>query len=331
MRYGSIQEIFTSFERLRVLIIGDVMVDSYIHGTVTRISPEAPVPVLNVKSREKRLGGAANVALNIQALGAVPILCSVIGDDGEGDDFRALLERKGMSSEGILRSSKRRTTVKNRVISGGHHLIRIDEEEDSPLHETDRSALSSHILRLLEGCDVVIFEDYDKGCLDPEIIQFTIRKAKEKGIPTTVDPKKRNFLAYHHATLFKPNLKELREGMKLEVDLSEKAIETAVTELAELLHVDNTLITLSENGVFYKNKNEMGQHPAHVRSISDVSGAGDTVISIISLAIALDLPLSFSAELANLGGGIVCEYPGVVPIQRDRLLHEAKNNTILLT
>lgn len=330
MKFKSVADILSSFRGQKVLIIGDVMVDMYIYGAVQRISPEAPVPILNVKNRDMRLGGAANVALNVQALGAEPILCSIIGDDIGAQDFKALLKKRGMSDEGIIQSPSRMTTVKNRVISNGHHLIRIDEEVDQPLSKLDRKSLIGHIDKLISSCDVVIFEDYDKGCLDEEVISHVIGRANELGVVSAVDPKKRNFLYYKDATLFKPNLKELGEGLNMDFDPSStESLKRGVEKLQQKIRFQNALITLSEHGVYFQNSQHSHQFPAHLRSISDVSGAGDTVISIAGLCLSLGLPLPFTAELANLGGGIVCEYPGVVPVDIERLLLEAKKNPIL--
>jgi rfaE bifunctional protein kinase chain/domain len=221
MKFNSIDKIFEAFRNVKVLIIGDVMVDTYIYGSVTRISPEAPVPIMNVKRRENRLGGAANVALNIQALGGEPLLCSIIGDDLQADEFIRLLKDRKMQSSGIIRSQRRMTTVKNRLISGSHHLLRIDEEMDSNLESLDIKALKSHIDKLLDQCDVVVFEDYDKGCLNESVITYVIEQSRQRGIPTAVDPKRRNFSSYKQATLFKPNLKELKDGLNQDIDPSD--------------------------------------------------------------------------------------------------------------
>ena len=335
----SVEEIFKAFGQLKVLIVGDVMLDAYIWGKVERISPEAPVPVVHVKKREKRLGGAANVALNIQALGATPVLCSLVGDDPEGEAFVRLLEERQISADFIVRSSERPTTVKERVIAGSQQMLRIDSEDSDLLSEAEGEALMQRIQAALPQVDVIIFQDYDKGVLNQDRIAQIIRWAEERQIPTAVDPKKRNFLHYRGATLFKPNLKELKEGLqsedlalhkeKHETSLSvEKAVAQASTRLKQRLQVNITFITLSEQGVFidaaYLEQAEQHLVPAHLRQISDVSGAGDTVISIAALALALKLPPRLLAELANLGGGIVCEYTGVVPIERQRLLQEAQ-------
>jgi rfaE bifunctional protein kinase chain/domain len=337
--YRSLEEMFEAFAQLKVLIVGDVMLDAYIWGKVERISPEAPVPIVHVKNREKRLGGAANVALNIQAMGATPILCAVVGSDYEGEEFVRLLQEQQIASDFIVKSAQRPTTVKERVIAGSQQMLRIDSEDNDLLSEAEGEALMQRIKKALPQADVVIFQDYDKGVLNQERIQQVIQWAEEQQIPTAVDPKKRNFMHYRRATLFKPNLKELKEGLqaqnlalhkeKHETSLSiEEAVAEASGRLKQMLEVNSTFITLSEKGVFidaaYRGKAERHLIPAHIRQISDVSGAGDTVISIAALALALKLPPRLLAELANLGGGIVCEYTGVVPVVRERLLKEAQ-------
>lgn len=327
---GDIRKLFDSFREKKVLVIGDVMIDSYVYGKVNRISPEAPVPVINVTRREKRLGGAANVARNIMALGATPILCSVVGDDLDGETFIDLLNQAGMPRNGIIKSQNRVTTIKHRILSSSQHLLRVDEEDTHPLNNIDQKTLRHHIENLVEVCDLIIFEDYDKGTISKDLIEHVIEKAMDKGIPTAVDPKKINFLNYKNATLFKPNLKELREGLGVEVDpKSLESIQQGVSKLNEEIHAQNYLITLSEHGIYFQSATEMGKLPAHLRSIADVSGAGDTVISIAGLSYTLGLPLPLIAELSNLGGGIVCESPGVVPIDRDRFIKEIESNQLL--
>ncbi|MEM9856416.1 MAG: bifunctional ADP-heptose synthase [Bacteroidota bacterium] len=321
----TIEEIFKGFKRLRVLVIGDVMVDAYIWGGVERVSPEAPVPVVRVTKRDYRLGGAANVALNVQALGATPILCSVVGKDEAGDRFKERLAQRNLSSEGLLESEDRPTTIKTRVISGHQHVVRVDEETDKLLNDNEEKQLIKKITDLISDADVVIFEDYDKGVITEKVIQQTISKANERGIPTVVVPKKRNFLNYKEATLFKPNLKELREGLKIEINPSVKLeVEEAVIKLKETLGLGSALITLSEHGVYIDHKNSKNHIAAHLREVSDVSGAGDTVISIAGLCLALGLSAEQIARLSNLGGGLVCEHVGVVPIDLETLKREAQ-------
>ncbi|MBX9850362.1 MAG: D-glycero-beta-D-manno-heptose-7-phosphate kinase [Cytophagaceae bacterium] len=323
--HSSLKEIFGAFSNLKVLIIGDVMIDSYLWGKVERISPEAPVPIVSVEKRDKRLGGAANVALNIQAMGATPILCSVIGTDLDGDNFITLLKQNKLSADGIIRSKSRITTIKHRVISGSHHMLRVDSEEDSNITRQEEDNIIKTAKKLIAGCDVVVFEDYDKGVLTKEVIEQIIDYCNDKDIPTVVDPKKRNFLHYKNASLFKPNRKEMKEGLKLDGDLKEqKEIQDAVAQLKKKLNNKAVLITLSERGIYIDNEKEKHFIPAHVREISDVSGAGDTVVSVAALCYALNLPSKFLAALSNLAGGIVCEHVGVVPINKDDLYKEAE-------
>lgn len=329
MNFKSIEEVFESFNHLKVLIIGDVMIDSYLWGKVERISPEAPVPVVQVKNREKRLGGAANVAMNIRAMGAEAILCAVIGEDDDAQTFFKLLEENNLSKEGILQSPERITTIKHRILSGHQHLLRVDSEMTTVIKENERTLLLDKIEALLPKIDVIIFQDYDKGTISPELIEVVVTKATEKNIPTVVDPKKQNFLSYHKATLFKPNLKELKEGLQINFDVNNmEELKKAVEQLKHKLSLEQALITLSERGVYIDSENEEYHIPAHVRTIADVSGAGDTVISVASLALALNLPAKMLAHLSNLSGGLVCEYVGVVSIDKQKLLEEAIKNHI---
>ncbi len=330
MKYKSIEEILEAFKDKTVLVLGDVMVDSYLYGKAKRISPEAPVPILVANEREKKLGGAANVAMNVHALGANTILCSIVGDDKDGSVFRQLLRDEKMPTKGIIKSQNRVTTVKHRILSGTQHLVRVDYEDTHPIVDLDRKALLHHIKDLIEECDLVIFQDYDKGTLDPVVIAETIKLAKKKNIPTAVDPNQRNFLSYQGVTLFKPNLAELKEGLEIDFDKDdEKELEGAIQTLNEKLKAKYELVTLGGKGIFYQSKTEKGQYPARAKKQIYVTGAGDTVISIAGLCLTLDLPLPLIAELSNMGGGIVCESPGVTPIQKDELLKEAQSNSIL--
>lgn len=318
-------DIFQSFTKLNVLIIGDVMLDSYIWGSVDRISPEAPVPIINVKKRDHRLGGAANVALNVHALGAKPVLCALIGDDDDGKKLVQRLHEKNLSVDGIIVSTERPTTVKTRIIASHQHVVRVDDESDKVTSSQEQEQLWRRIEKLLPQCDVVIFEDYDKGVLSAALIEKAIDLALKLNIPTVVDPKKRNFLAYQRVTLFKPNLKELREGLKVEVEAGNQSqVESAVTLLKNKLNAEGVMLTLSEHGVFIDFQQQKIKIPAHAREIADVSGAGDTVVSIAALCVALKLSPELIAELSNLGGGLVCQHVGVVPIDREELMLESK-------
>lgn len=322
----NIREIFKSFNNLNVLIIGDVMIDSYLWGKVNRISPEAPVPIVAVTKKERRLGGAANVALNIQALGANPILCSVIGVDNDGQAFLDLLKAQKLSQKGILKSRDRVTTIKTRIIGNHTQLLRVDEEteEDITGHEVQQLlTLISHIITH-DKIDAIIFEDYNKGLINPKLISKVVELAKQKGIPTCVDPKKKNFNAYKGVSLFKPNLKELREGMKLDISgESISELQRAVSSFRVKQKMETVLLTLAEKGIITNSRKIKEHLPAHIRSIADVSGAGDTVISVASLCRALECNDILTAAIANLSGGLVCEQIGVVPVNKEQLLEEA--------
>jgi rfaE bifunctional protein kinase chain/domain len=325
MNKEELLRIFDSFNKKRVLIIGDVMVDSYIWGKVDRISPEAPVPVVAVQRKENRLGGAANVALNVKALGANSVLAAAIGNDWEGDTFLKLLEQEGLSSEGIMRLS-RPTTVKTRVLGNQHQLLRIDAEDDSELSTSDSRIFIESIIKLLRSdrFDVIIFEDYDKGLISQNLIESVVSLAKELNILVAVDPKKRNFLSYKNVNLFKPNLKEIKEGLKMDVDpKSLDSLIAADSKLREELNHTWSLITLSEHGMFASNGTELSQTPSRPIIISDVSGAGDTVISTAALCLSAGADIETSTFLANLAGASVCEKPGVVSVNAAFLLATA--------
>ncbi|MBK9478392.1 MAG: D-glycero-beta-D-manno-heptose-7-phosphate kinase [Bacteroidetes bacterium] len=322
-----LHQLFTSFNKLNVLIVGDVMLDSYVWGTVNRISPEAPVPIVAAQKRENRLGGAANVALNIKAMGAKPILCSVIGNDSNGKLFSQLIKKEQLTAEGIIIVDDRPTTSKTRIIGNHHQMLRIDEEVTNAISDAQSKKLFQLISKILstKKIDALIFEDYDKGVLSKNLIEELIKLAKKNSIPTSVDPKKSNFLAYKNVTLFKPNLRELKEGLKLETDLSvPKNLKNAIQLLSKTLNCSICLITLSERGIYIAQSKSEYWLPAHIRTISDVSGAGDTVIAVATLCLAAQSSLEFMAALANLAGGLVCEKLGVVSVDKQQLLEEAK-------
>ena len=326
IKKDQIRDIFKSFNSLNVLIIGDVMIDSYLWGKVNRISPEAPVPIVTVAKKERRLGGAANVALNIQALGANPILCSVIGVDIEGQAFLDLLKTQKLSQKGILKSRDRITTVKTRIIGNNAQLLRVDEEVEEEINPSETQQLLTLISYILthDKIDVIIFEDYNKGLITSKLISKVVELAKNKGIPTCVDPKKKNFNAYKGVSLFKPNLKELREGVKLDVNGDNiRELQRAVSSFRVKQKIDTVLVTLAEKGVITNSRKIKEHISAHVRSIADVSGAGDTVISVAALCRAIECKDVVTAALANLSGGLVCEEIGVVPIDKSRLFEEA--------
>lgn len=316
-----LEQVFQSFNDKTVLVVGDVMLDAYWWGDVNRISPEAPVPVVDVKNKEYRLGGAANVALNLKRLGATPKLSAVIGTDAMGDHFLDTVRKEGMPTDLIIRSDERPTTVKTRVVGNQDQMIRLDEETKDWVDGSLLEQIYARIQNVIDELDAIVFVDYDKGMLTPTLIPQVMDLAKKHKVPTVVDPKKHNFFAYEGATLFKPNLKELREGLNVSIkDPGDQAtMEHAVEGLNAKIDNDISFITLSEHGVYISNHEEDYLLPAHLRSIYDVSGAGDTVVSAATLALTANLNIALIAAIANLAGGLVCEQVGVVPINKDQL------------
>ena len=319
-----LHEIFKAFDKLKVLIVGDLMIDAYYYGKVDRISPEAPVPVVSVDHKEMRLGGAANVALNIKAMGATPILVGVCGADFEATELFGLLDKEGIDSTGIIREAKRRTTTKIRIIGNQHQVLRVDCEDLFSVNSETSGILKQRISSELGKTDVVIIEDYNKGLLTKSLIKHIISEAKLAGTPVVVDPKKEHFFEYKGVTLFKPNRKEIKEGLKTDADLKDlERVKESMDQIRQKLECEMVMTTLSEDGVLIGDSTENIHIPALSRKIVDVSGAGDTVVSIAALCLALKLSKKQIAELSNLAGGLVCEKLGVAPVIKNQLLKEA--------
>lgn len=328
-REGNYKKLFKEFNQLNIMIIGDVMVDSYLWGKVERISPEAPIPIVALRKRENRMGGAANVAMNIRSMGANPILCSVIGTDDKGDQFLDLLKKENISDDGIVRSTRRITTTKFRIFGNSFQMLRVDEEMDNDLVQGDYLTLIRVIDQIMSKVkiDCIIFQDYDKGVITQKLISEVVKRAMSANIPVTVDPKKKNFMWYKQVTLFKPNLKEMKEGLNIDADLdNNQSVIDAAQQLRTMLDCRYVLTTMSDKGVLMSLKDRTEERnifmPAHMRMISDVSGAGDTVISVASLCLAMNRTPNEIAYISNLAGGLVCEEVGVVPISKEKLLKE---------
>lgn len=320
-------EIFQHFKNQHIIIVGDVMIDRYLTGSVSRISPEAPVPVVLHTATEDRLGGAANVALNVQALGGIPLLCSVVGNDSDGKKMtETILPASGVSAEGILFSDTRCTTLKTRVLGNQQQMLRIDSEDTHDLSATESELLLQRMEKLLDAYPVcaIILQDYNKGVLTAVVIAAVISLAKARGVFSAVDPKKNNFFAYEGVDLFKPNLKEVRESVNFDVSANLESLENAAVFLQEKLKNTYTMLTLSEKGLYLKAESAGKLYPTRPRNIADVSGAGDTVISIATMGLAAGLDLQTVALLSNLAGGQVCESPAVVPVNLQQLERELK-------
>lgn len=319
MNLNNWKSIFDGFEKFKVLIVGDAMIDAYMWGNINRQSPEAPIPIVDITKHEKRLGGAANVAINIKALGAEPILCSVIGNDK--DAFFQLMKEEGLSAQGIL-TDDRKTTIKTRVISEGKHQLRIDEEDVFPIKNEDD--FIKNTMALMVDVDVVIFQDYNKGVLTGKVVNALVTESKRLDKLTLVDPKKDNYWSYKNVDLFKPNLNELNQISDNNIEATQiEELTQEVSAQQQKLNAKYFMLTLSQFGIHIQDENNCHRFPAFERDVIDVSGAGDCVIATASLALASRLSSENIAQLSNLAGGLSCEKVGVNPIEKENLLKEA--------
>lgn len=322
------ERIFDRFKNNTILVIGDVMIDTYLIGRVERISPEAPVPICDVYDKQYKLGGASNVAFNLQRLGAKPIICTVIGDDDSGKIFSKLIKNNLLDEAGIVVSSKRKTTNKTRVMGNNYQMLRIDEENKSELDTSSYLQLVKQIEIILNNSKVdgIIFEDYDKGVINKILIDRVLELTKGR-IRIYVDPKYKNFNFYHNVELFKPNLSEFREGMKMDFESEDiiKCLKKQCKILHEEKNINKIMVTMADRGIFISIKGGDQLHfRTTPRNIVDVSGAGDAVISIASLMDIEGCNLGHTTFISNITGGIVCEEVGVVTVNKDRVLREIK-------
>lgn len=321
------EKLFEQFSSIRAGVIGDVMLDTYWWGHVDRISPEAPVPVVSLDRKEYRIGGAGNVALNLASLGAQVSVLSMIGRDDDGETLKKMFDNNGIGTNYLLASVSRVTTNKSRIISRNQQMMRLDAEMTADLSPEDENKLLQQIENYLvkQKPHVIIFEDYNKGVLTETVINKVIALCKEHGVITSVDPKRKNFFNYNGVDIFKPNLKEVKEGLNLLTDeINLTVLEDIHRQLQQKLRHKISFITLSDKGVFYQQNGSSRIIPSHLRNISDVSGAGDTVIAVASLLYAATKNINLMAEVANIAGGIVCEEVGTVAIRKDILLRECQ-------
>jgi D-glycero-beta-D-manno-heptose-7-phosphate kinase len=308
-----------SFGGKRIAVIGDMMLDGYFWGDVKRISPEAPVPVLEVEDEFFRFGGAANVAYNILTLGGIPVPVGVIGKDTYGQIFSSLLKEKNIESEGIIIDTDRPTTTKTRVIANNQHVVRIDKESKAYINNHIESKILSYIENILVKLDGIILQDYNKGILTPSLISSIISLANKKNILITVDPKFDNFFEYKNVTVFKPNRKETETVLGIRIK-DDKDISSAGRDLLHKLKSKYVLLTLGEGGIaVFENDDKERRMPTKARKVADVSGAGDTVISTLTIGLAAGANIYEACFLANYAAGIVCGEVGIVPIQKEAL------------
>jgi len=316
----------TLFEKLggkRIAVVGDLMLDRYFWGSVARISPEAPVPVVEVDSESNRLGGAANVANNISSLGGTPLLMGVVGQDDSGRALKTIVADNGFHGDGILIDPSRPTTVKTRVIANHKHVVRVDRETKDDIPADMRAKILDVLRRSASSLDAIIIQDYNKGVVTKELIHELVEFARQQNIIITVDPKFNNFFEYKNVTVFKPNRKETEEALGVRLG-DQASIDRAGRALVERLKAEHVLLTLGERGMSLFDSDGAVTHvPTAARQVADVSGAGDTVISTLTMALAAGASIKEAAMLANVAGGVVCGEVGIVPITVDALRHAA--------
>lgn len=319
MTESRIEAILNSFRSKRIAVIGDIMLDKYIFGHVSRISPEYPVPVVDVTHEDHRLGGAANVALNTQSLGAETLLIGITGADSNREALLELFKSRGLATEGLISDPTRPTTCKTRILSQNHHITRVDFESRNEINPTIEQAVFSSFEAVIESVDAVVLEDYNKGLLGAHLIQRIIATARKHEIPVLVDPKLQNFFAYKACSIFKPNLSEMAASLGIVLHNNDSEVEDACRMLQEKLQTDALIVTRSDKGmtVYDGSFTHIG---ATSLDVADVSGAGDTVIGVLALGVAAGIDIVTNATIANLAAGTVCQEVGAVPVKPEKLL-----------
>lgn len=306
------------FKDVNVLIVGDVMVDYYLFGEVNRISPEAPVPVVEILKKEARPGGAANVALNVSALGSNPILLTMIGRDATAEMLLKLLKDNDVDTTHVIQHQNRVTTLKTRVFDEDKQVVRFDEEEEEYLEDAQENLMIKELKKIFasQKIDVIVLQDYNKGVLTKYFIKQILLLATKNEIPVAVDPKERNFFDYQAIDLFKPNLRELSEAIGYRINpKSKESLRSGAEELRRKNRFKSMMVTLGANGIFcFTREGDSFIVPAKAIKAADVSGAGDTVISIAAIAYAKKYSLKEIAALSNKGAAAVCKKIGVSPV-----------------
>lgn len=314
-----IAELLGSATSVEVAVIGDVMLDRYFWGLVSRVSPEAPVPVVDVDTESFHLGGAANVAANLLSLGVRPLLCGVIGDDSSGRMLSQIACESGLSDDGLVVAPGRPTTVKTRVIGNNQQIVRLDRET----RDSVDAAVVDKLLAILDArtaLRAIVLEDYDKGVLSPALIERVIALAAARGIPVLVDPKHRNFWSYQGAWLVKPNRKEAEEALGRPLRTTDD-VRAAGIDMLRRLDAANVLITLGPAGMMLVERDgTVSTVPTIARQVADVSGAGDTAIAALAALVALGASVREAAAIANIAAGLVVAEPGIVTVTVDQLM-----------
>ena len=318
-----LHQILARFAGKRLAVVGDIMIDRYYWGHVNRISPEAPVPVVEVDAEQVRFGGAANVANNIRYLGGTPLLIGLIGDDYAGKSFAEMLRDHGMDAAGLVVDAGRPTTIKTRVIAGGQHVVRVDNESKAECPEHLQQQIVDAVKYRIQQIDAILIEDYNKGVLTKGVIDELLAVAQKYDKIVTVDPKFNHFLDFRGVTLFKPNRREAEEvlGGRLKTD---SEVVVAGKKLLELLGAKSVLLTRGEQGMsLCESSGEVTHIHTVADNVQDVSGAGDTVISTLTLALASGVDVRMASRLANCAAGVVVAQVGIVPVSPEQLVHAA--------
>lgn len=317
-----IQELLGRAPDVRVLVVGDLMLDRYISGTVDRISPEAPVPVVRAESESSAVGGAANVAANVVALGASCSLVGLAGDDPDGSALLSALAAQGIPPEGVVRAPGRPTTVKTRIMARRQQVVRVDREVDGDPHPALAGALAAAVERLAPDADVVVLEDYNKGVLVPPVIEAAMAAARRHAVPTVVDPKRRNFFAYSGSTVFKPNAKELADALG---DLVHDGDAVWMEETRRRLGCRHLLVTLGERGMALQTEEGiLVPVPTAARAVYDVSGAGDTVTAMVAVMLGAGASPTEAAALAGHAAAVEVGKAGVATVTPGEILAHAR-------
>lgn len=320
---NKITDLLANIEGRNIAVVGDVMLDQYFWGEVSRVSPEAPVPVIDITDETYHLGGAANVAQNLISLGMTPTLCGLLGDDNRGKRFVEICDELNIISSGLYKSPDRITTVKTRIIGNNQQIARLDREVKTPINKIEEKYIYEQISKInnLAG---IIFEDYDKGTISKNLIDMIMNFSKAKNIPVFIDPKLVNFENYHDATLFKPNKKETEAGLRIILQNKNDVI-NAGNKIMKDFNIENVLITLGADGMMLFEKNgDITSVPTIAKKIADVSGAGDTAIATLATMYVAGASLAEAAIIANFASGIVCEKPGIVAIEKYELIEVCK-------
>jgi len=320
-----VREILSNAAGRKIAVIGDVMLDKYYWGSVSRVSPEAPVPIIDLESETFHLGGAANVALNLKTLGLEPLLLGVIGDDSTAYDFVNTCDKYGLISDGLYKDNTRCTTLKTRIIGNNQHIARLDKEEKTPL-SAEAADYLLFVIKNNTDIELIVLEDYNKGALPDFFIKMIIDYANINNIPVFVDPKKECFFCYNTATVFKPNKKEVEEALDIEIRSIDDAI-SAGKLLLNRLNAKNILITLGSEGMLLlESSGKVSSVATKARYIADVSGAGDTVIATLAAAYCGGADIISSASIANYAAGAVCALPGIVPVTQEMIFQSIQRD-----